>query len=170
MFELSENIQYVLRSKSNNTAVHQKKIKSNEKDRSADSIVSRESCSDHLQEWKILYLSIDWSWMIIFYYNRNCTYEFDTSILSWLKSRKHRIRCLSTFYSQTLISLFIKTCTSWRWMCRWTRSLIRLRRSSQRHRRICEIWCCIAKRNRQGSINSRRNAFCCISNVMPWRF
>ncbi len=110
------------------------------------------SCSDHSQEWKILYLSIDRSRTMIFYHNRNRTYEFDTSILNWLESRKHRTRCLSIFYSQTLISLFVKSRTSQRRMSRRIRSLIRLRRSSQRHRRICEIWWHIAKRNRQRSI------------------
>jgi len=163
-FELFENIQYDLRSKSKDTAVHQKKIKSDEKDRSADSIVLHESCSDHSQEWKVLYLSIDRSRTMIFYHNRNRTYEFDTSILSWLEPRKHRTRCLSIFYSQTLISLFIKSRTSRRRMSRRIRSLIRLRRSSQRHRRICEIWWHIAKRNRQRSILNENLS----DDVMIW--
>jgi len=50
MFKLSENIQYDLCSKSKDTAIHQKKIKFDEKNKSADSIVLHESCFNHLQE------------------------------------------------------------------------------------------------------------------------
>ena len=49
IIKLIEKLEYALRSKSKNTAVHQKETKLNEKGRSASAIMSRRRCINHPQ-------------------------------------------------------------------------------------------------------------------------
>jgi len=57
--ELTGKIENALRKESQDATVHEKEIELDEKGRSAGTFMPRRCCTDHQQEWKILYLPIN---------------------------------------------------------------------------------------------------------------